>query len=153
MALCHSFLYSIYFSFYDTVHTFIHSFITFAEAHLQIFTAAGSVGWPSMSRDSNSGFPHIKLAHYHLSYASLKLSYAKSVELFFYQLFYAVRELNAPVLTDCSSCSGIDFSVCLWDIYTGSLVHRFSSHGGEVSFKQRDRNTERQNWVTSMFCS
>ncbi|XP_023324405.1 WD repeat-containing protein 7 isoform X4 [Eurytemora carolleeae] len=27
---------------------------------------------------------------------------------------------------------GIDFSVCLWDIYTGSLIHRFSSHGGEV---------------------
>ena len=27
---------------------------------------------------------------------------------------------------------GIDFSVCLWDIYTGNLLHRFSSHGGEV---------------------
>ena len=30
---------------------------------------------------------------------------------------------------------GIDFSVCLWDIYTGSLIHRFSSHGGEVRKK------------------
>ena len=27
---------------------------------------------------------------------------------------------------------GIDFSVCLWDIYTGALLHRFSCHGGEV---------------------
>ena len=27
---------------------------------------------------------------------------------------------------------GIDFSVCLWDIYTGTLLHRFSCHGGEV---------------------
>ena len=27
---------------------------------------------------------------------------------------------------------GIDFSVCLWDIRTGSLLHRFSCHGGEV---------------------
>ncbi|QQP57402.1 Uncharacterized protein FKW44_002378 [Caligus rogercresseyi] len=26
----------------------------------------------------------------------------------------------------------VDFSVCLWDIYTGTLLHRFSSHGGEV---------------------
>ncbi len=49
-----------------------------------------------------------------------------------------VGELNTPVLTVLSSCLGIDFSVCLWDIYTGSLVHRFSSHGGEVSFDQRD---------------
>ena len=27
---------------------------------------------------------------------------------------------------------GIDFSVCLWDITTGTLLHRFSCHGGEV---------------------
>jgi len=27
---------------------------------------------------------------------------------------------------------GIDFSVCLWDIRSGSLLHRFSCHGGEV---------------------
>lgn len=27
---------------------------------------------------------------------------------------------------------GIDFSVCLWDIYNGTLLHRFSCHGGEV---------------------
>uniref|UniRef100_A0A0K2TM39 WD repeat-containing protein 7 n=1 Tax=Lepeophtheirus salmonis TaxID=72036 RepID=A0A0K2TM39_LEPSM len=26
----------------------------------------------------------------------------------------------------------VDFSVCLWDIYTGTLLHTFSSHGGEV---------------------
>ena len=39
-------------------------------------------------------------------------------------------------------CSGIDFSVCLWDIYTGSLIHRFSSHGGEVR-----RNALRYNQI------
>ena len=27
----------------------------------------------------------------------------------------------------------IDFSVCLWDIYTGALLHRFNSHAGEVT--------------------
>ncbi|KAI1280913.1 WD repeat-containing protein 7 [Halotydeus destructor] len=27
---------------------------------------------------------------------------------------------------------GVDFSVCLWDIYTGSLLHRFSVHAGEI---------------------
>ncbi|XP_059089612.1 WD repeat-containing protein 7-like [Tigriopus californicus] len=26
-----------------------------------------------------------------------------------------------------------DFTVCLWDIYTGTLLHRFSSHAGEIS--------------------
>jgi WD40 repeat protein len=27
----------------------------------------------------------------------------------------------------------VDFSVCLWDIYTGALLHRFCAHAGEVS--------------------
>ena len=27
---------------------------------------------------------------------------------------------------------GIDFSVCLWDIGSGALLHRFSCHGGEL---------------------
>jgi hypothetical protein len=46
-------LFCIYFSLYTTVDTFIHhSFIihsqTFAEAHLHVFTAVGSVGGTSM---------------------------------------------------------------------------------------------------------
>lgn len=28
---------------------------------------------------------------------------------------------------------GVDFSVCLWDIYSGALLHRFSVHAGEIS--------------------
>ncbi|KAG8181336.1 hypothetical protein JTE90_017504 [Oedothorax gibbosus] len=28
---------------------------------------------------------------------------------------------------------GVDFSVCLWDIYTGSLLHRFCVHAGEIT--------------------
>ncbi|XP_035210198.1 WD repeat-containing protein 7-like isoform X2 [Stegodyphus dumicola] len=28
---------------------------------------------------------------------------------------------------------GVDFSVCLWDIYTGTLLHRFCVHAGEVT--------------------
>jgi WD40 repeat protein len=28
---------------------------------------------------------------------------------------------------------GVDFSVCLWDIYTGTLLHRFSVHAGEIN--------------------
>lgn len=27
----------------------------------------------------------------------------------------------------------VDFTVCLWDIYTGTLLHRFGSHAGEIS--------------------
>ena len=27
----------------------------------------------------------------------------------------------------------VDFSVCLWDIYTGTLLHRFCSHSGEIT--------------------
>ena len=27
----------------------------------------------------------------------------------------------------------IDFSVCLWDIYTGTLLHRFCAHAGEIA--------------------
>ena len=27
----------------------------------------------------------------------------------------------------------VDFTVCLWDIYTGTLLHRFGSHSGEVT--------------------
>jgi outer membrane murein-binding lipoprotein Lpp len=27
----------------------------------------------------------------------------------------------------------VDFTVCLWDIYTGALLHRFGSHAGEIS--------------------
>ena len=29
--------------------------------------------------------------------------------------------------------SGVDFSVCLWDLYAGTLLHRFSVHAGEVT--------------------
>uniref|UniRef100_A0A1S4M2W4 Uncharacterized protein n=2 Tax=Ixodes scapularis TaxID=6945 RepID=A0A1S4M2W4_IXOSC len=28
---------------------------------------------------------------------------------------------------------GVDFSVCLWDLYAGTLLHRFCVHAGEVS--------------------
>lgn len=28
---------------------------------------------------------------------------------------------------------GVDFSVCLWDIFTGTLLHRFSVHAGEIT--------------------
>ncbi|RWS30859.1 WD repeat-containing protein 7-like protein [Leptotrombidium deliense] len=28
---------------------------------------------------------------------------------------------------------GVDFSVCLWDLYAGTLIHRFSVHAGEVT--------------------
>jgi WD40 repeat protein len=28
---------------------------------------------------------------------------------------------------------GVDFSVCLWDIYAGTLLHRFSVHAGEIN--------------------
>lgn len=28
---------------------------------------------------------------------------------------------------------GVDFSVCLWDIYTGSLLHTFCVHAGEIT--------------------
>ncbi|XP_055932203.1 WD repeat-containing protein 7-like isoform X1 [Argiope bruennichi] len=28
---------------------------------------------------------------------------------------------------------GVDFSVCLWDIYAGHLLHRFSVHAGEIT--------------------
>ena len=27
----------------------------------------------------------------------------------------------------------VDFSVCLWDIYTGTLLHRFCAHAGEIA--------------------
>ncbi len=62
---------------YATLFAFIHSFIhflTFAVAHLHIFTAVGSVhrrklhGLPS--RDTNSGLPYSKPAHYQLSHAA-----------------------------------------------------------------------------------
>lgn len=28
---------------------------------------------------------------------------------------------------------GVDFSVCLWDIFTGAMLHRFSVHAGEIT--------------------
>lgn len=28
---------------------------------------------------------------------------------------------------------GVDFSVCLWDLFTGTLLHRFSVHAGEIT--------------------
>lgn len=28
---------------------------------------------------------------------------------------------------------GVDFSVCLWDLYAGTLLHRFCVHAGEVT--------------------
>ena len=27
----------------------------------------------------------------------------------------------------------VDFSVCLWDIYTGQCLHRFCAHAGEIT--------------------
>ena len=40
----------------------------------------------------------------------------------------------------------VDFSVCLWDIYTGTLLHRFSAQvffffTSRISFHQIDRNS------------
>lgn len=29
--------------------------------------------------------------------------------------------------------AGIDFSVCLWDIYSGTKMHTFTVHGGEIT--------------------
>lgn len=28
---------------------------------------------------------------------------------------------------------GVDFAVCLWDLYSGSLLHRFCVHAGEIT--------------------
>lgn len=28
---------------------------------------------------------------------------------------------------------GVDFAVCLWDLYSGALLHRFCVHAGEVT--------------------
>lgn len=28
---------------------------------------------------------------------------------------------------------GVDFAVCLWDLYAGSLLHRFCVHAGEIT--------------------
>lgn len=28
---------------------------------------------------------------------------------------------------------GVDFAVCLWDIYSGVLLHRFCVHAGEIT--------------------
>lgn len=28
---------------------------------------------------------------------------------------------------------GIDFAVCLWDLYAGTLLHRFCVHAGEIT--------------------
>jgi hypothetical protein len=52
------------------IHLYNHSNITFAEVLLHIFIAAGSVGGTSLSRDSNSGLPYSKPAHFQLSCAA-----------------------------------------------------------------------------------
>lgn len=28
---------------------------------------------------------------------------------------------------------GVDFAVCLWDLYSGALLHRFCVHAGEIT--------------------
>lgn len=28
---------------------------------------------------------------------------------------------------------GVDFAVCLWDLYSGTLIHRFCVHAGEIT--------------------
>lgn len=28
---------------------------------------------------------------------------------------------------------GVDFAVCLWDIYAGTMLHRFCVHAGEIT--------------------
>lgn len=28
---------------------------------------------------------------------------------------------------------GVDFAVCLWDLYAGTLLHRFCVHAGEIT--------------------
>ena len=28
---------------------------------------------------------------------------------------------------------GVDFAVCLWDLYSGALIHRFCVHAGEIT--------------------
>jgi hypothetical protein len=56
------------------IHSYNHSLITFAEALLHIFIAAGSVHGRNLpgvpSQDSNSGLPYSKPAHYQLSCAA-----------------------------------------------------------------------------------
>lgn len=27
---------------------------------------------------------------------------------------------------------GVDFAICLWDLYVGVLLHKFCVHGGEI---------------------
>jgi hypothetical protein len=62
----------LFFAFiFYTIDTFKHHI--HAEAHLHIFTAVGSVGgtYGVPSRDSSSGLPYIKPAHYLLSDVAL----------------------------------------------------------------------------------
>jgi len=28
---------------------------------------------------------------------------------------------------------GVDFAICLWDLYAGTLLHRFCVHAGEIT--------------------
>ena len=43
------------------------------------------------------------------------------------------HHLNARYEIQYLLSGGVDFSVCLWDIYKGDLLHRFSVHAGEIS--------------------
>lgn len=48
---------------------------------------------------------------------------------------------------------GVDFSVCLWDIYTGELLHRFSVHAGEITqlcVPPKDCNPRALSCITSI---
>lgn len=48
---------------------------------------------------------------------------------------------------------GVDFSVCLWDIYTGELLHRFSVHAGEITqlcVPPKDCNQRALSCITSI---
>ncbi len=57
----------IFLLFNSYIHTSFNHSQTFAEVHLHIFTTVGSVGGTSMglpSRDSKSGLPYSKPAHY-----------------------------------------------------------------------------------------
>ncbi len=79
------------------IHSYNHSLITFAEALLHIFIAAGSVDWTSLgvpSRDSNSG----QLVKHSLSFSHsplfIPIPFTPSIILFPKLLLSACRMLD-----------------------------------------------------------
>lgn len=43
-------------------------------------------------------------------------------------IFMAFRYDKSHLLS-----GGVDFAVCLWDLYSGTLLHRFCVHAGEIT--------------------